>query len=271
MVCPVRLQCIGGDEIPQRASDKCRSVVGCSERQVAVGPCGGLRVGIAIQGDREGKCNDRADIITMVANVGNSRHKRSPGVGGERVAATRWRRARAEDFHRGRRAARSIPACEPDVVSTVGTDGEVAPRSSECRAKRPAIGHWIIDVHFVRGIRGNSAAAHDPHFHACSIVERKRTGFSRSPWYVSNGADGISYWVIHKGIVRIDNRAIQKIAATAGVDAVTDSGGRYIAAHLRQNSGFHHPATGRSKLPNRVNHPDVNVEPTQNVKLVIEN
>src|SRR6266481_152329 len=49
----------------------------------------------------------------------------------------------------GRRRRRSIAAYQPNPGRAIRIGGEVAPRSSERRAKRPAIGHRIIDIHLV--------------------------------------------------------------------------------------------------------------------------
>ncbi len=56
----------------------------------------------------------------------------------------------AKDFHRVQWGDGTVVAtCQPDAGGTIGIGGEVAPRSRECRAKRPAIANRIIDVHLV--------------------------------------------------------------------------------------------------------------------------
>jgi len=61
-------------------------------------------------------------------------------------------------------------------------------------------------------------------------------------------------------------------AASGRVNHVENRGRRYEPKSRRQMRAFLYPAGGAgSKLPNRIDHPHVDVESTQNVELVVRN
>ena len=103
LVGPIRSQYIS--TLGARPARNIVAVVRHPECQVAVGSCTGTCVGIAIQGYRKRKCNNRAAIIAMVADIDHPRHSRIPGgdrQGIVRRASWRWNRSRRWRWHRSK-------------------------------------------------------------------------------------------------------------------------------------------------------------------------
>jgi hypothetical protein len=103
------------------------------------------------------------------------------------------------------------------------------------------------------------------------VIEVQCPGLSCGPWYAGNGDDGISYRVVPKGISGIREHAAGELAAATGVDEVANGSCRYIAARREESSRLEYPdVRRRSKLINLAGHGHVDVEPTQDVELIVE-
>ena len=79
--------------------------------------------------------------------------------------------------------------------AAIGVSGKVAPGLGERCANRPAIGHRIVDIHLVGGVReGRIVATWDPQL----VTEVKAPGIVRGSGYVGNRGDRIGGGIISK-------------------------------------------------------------------------
>src|ERR1051326_8976484 len=172
-----------------------------------------------------------------------------------------------KDFHRCDDDQICVVAtCFPYVIGAISVSCEVAPGNRKGRTHRPRTTDWIEDLHLI----SRSVKIPTQHIHLATEVHR--TGVARGIRYVRERADGVSYRIIDKCVLRISQNAAGDISPTTRVDEAPDSRGRQIAKRNWQHRTLLHPARWtRRKLPNLVGpYPIRNVEPTHSDERVVK-
>lgn len=157
------------------------------------------------------------------------------------------------------------------MAGAVGISGEVAPRRHERRnggACCPHASCWVKDVHFIRGIRRDSASTHNQHF----AIKVQRSRLPCGPRYRYYRADSVSDRIEAKRVGGVDHRATGEIRCARQInDAIY--GARWCVHnpyrrvhHLRPLGAY---SSSRIKLPDLVGGSYVDVEPAQDIKLIV--
>src|ERR1051326_3013192 len=154
------------------------------------------------------------------------------------------------------------------MVGAIGIGWEVTSGIVERHTNAPAVRAGIVDVDFVRWIGRHSATAHHIHL----AVEVQPSGFSSGPRYRRNRTNGVRHWIKAKRVIRVYHGPALVIRCTPHVDDPVDAARRRIhnpfgRVGLLGPLGSY-PSRG-IKLPDLVGGSYVDVEPAQDVELVV--
>jgi hypothetical protein len=143
-------------------------------------------------------------------------------------------------------------------------------------AREPCVGARRVAVYLIRWIGRRSPTPQHPRVRR-DLCQRERdcSCFACTPGYVRNADNEISYRIVPKGIIGINERGAVPVAAANGVDArwrESISSGGYKATRDRQHRVLQRPhVRGGSKFPNLVSHSGVDPKPAQDVELIVVN
>src|SRR4029077_354518 len=148
-------------------------------------------------------------------------------------------------------ASTVVAACKPDATGAVGVRGEVSTPGDEWVAGCPGVGARVVDVHLVRRVGRDSAAAHDIHL----PIEAKRSRLPRGPRYWCYCANRVSHGIEAKRVGGIDHQGTLEIRRTSHVDDAVYGARRRIHDPFRCVCFLCPPGACRSigiKLPDLV-------------------